>query len=225
MVIDKPKPPSLPKSESQFTEHVITHPTDWYKYCQAAYDFIENHWHSQDELEGHTTRLQARVTELESQLYTAQMEKTEPPIEVEYQAESHREELNLSSRGLFEAELAKEKDSELTQSMASSTASTPKTDPALQAAEDHVARTASAVAVAFSESTGQPEDLSGPGMFTMEREDIRRFVAQLHEQLVTKHEQFPCPEARRYYIISQISGTPYSQLLPYIWDGVCQLEG
>jgi hypothetical protein len=144
MATEKPTPPFLPESESQFMEHITTHPTNWYKYCQAAYDFIESHWHRYEELEDHVTRLQAHVTELESQLRTAETEKATLAIAVESPEEPYREELNLSSRGLFEAKLANEKDFALAQSTASTTAPGSKPDPAIKAAADHAARTTTA---------------------------------------------------------------------------------
>jgi hypothetical protein len=42
--------------------------------------------------------------------------------------------------------------------------------------------------------------------------------------MIVNQDRFPTPLSRMSYVTSRLSGTPYSQILPYIRNGVYQLD-
>jgi hypothetical protein len=224
MATEVPITPCLPESETQFTEHIITYSTDWYKYYQATHDFLKNHQHNQRELKSHITYLESRVTELEHQICTAGLKEIKLPTAVGPQPESYPKKLNLSDNEVSSTTATKGKDSASIQSMAPILAPGPKPGPVVGIATVHAALTSSAAIFVTPKPKRPVGNLADLGNLPIERGDPRQFVSRIHEQLVTNHDQYPCRQARMYYIISQLSGTPYSQFFPYIWDGICHFE-
>jgi hypothetical protein len=74
-----------------------------------------------------------------------------------------------------------------------------------------------------SANTILSERLPDPDKFAGDRNDLRRFVSQIHEKMLVNRDRFPTPLARMSYVTSRLSGTPYAQVLPYIKDGACCL--
>lgn len=74
-----------------------------------------------------------------------------------------------------------------------------------------------------SESSRLSEKLPDPDKFEGDRSDLRRFISQIHEKLITNFDRFPTPQSRMSYVTNRLKGKPYSQVLPYIKKGVCDL--
>jgi hypothetical protein len=42
--------------------------------------------------------------------------------------------------------------------------------------------------------------------------------------MIVNQDRFPTPLSRMSYVNSRLARTPYSQILPYIRNGICQLK-
>jgi hypothetical protein len=109
MESDRPLPPFLPETQAQFIEHVATHPEGWFTYCQLAYQYIEKHGNTQEELELQALRLRTQISEIEEQLYTANQDKVKLSSIIEFQEAQYRKQHEFDTRKIIEAEVAKEK--------------------------------------------------------------------------------------------------------------------
>ncbi|EKV16468.1 hypothetical protein PDIG_20610 [Penicillium digitatum PHI26] len=77
------------------------------------------------------------------------------------------------------------------------------------------------------ESSGshvRSERLPDPDKFEGDRKDLRRFSSQIKEKLNINRDRFPTPQSRMTYVTNRLKGIPYAQILPYIRDGICQLN-
>jgi hypothetical protein len=224
MESDRPLPPFLPETQAQFIEHVATHPEGWFTYCQLAYQYIEKHGNTQEELELQALRLRTQISEIEEQLYTANQDKVKLSSIIEFQEAQYRKQHEFDTRKIIEAEVAKEKALALAQPAVYTPLSNPQPEPVIKSSADYAPRTATPLAAAPSESTRQSEKLPDPEKFNGQRSDLRRFVSQIHEKMIINQDRFPTPQARMAYVTNRLSGNPYAQILPYIRDGVCQLS-
>ena len=125
---------------------------------------------------------------------------------------------------LIEAEVAKEKALAIAQPAVYTPPSAAQPEPVIKNSVDPATRKTTPLATAPSESTRQSEKVPDPEKFNGQRSDLRRFVSQIHEKIIVNQDRFPTPLSRMSYVNSRLSGTPYSQILPYIRDGVCQLD-
>jgi hypothetical protein len=224
MAASQPMPPFLPESEEQFIEHVTANPQVWYHYCQAAYLYMEKHGNTQEESAEQSTRLQLRITDLEEQLYTANQDNGKLRAIIDYQKTQHNEQLQDATRKLIEAEVAKEKALVIAQPAVYTPPSAAQPEPVIKTSSDPTPGKTTSFATAPSESTRQSEKVPDPEKFNGQRSDLRRFVSQIHEKMIVNQDRFPTPLSRMSYVNSRLSGTPYSQILPYIRDGVCRLD-
>ncbi|KAG0161705.1 hypothetical protein PDIDSM_4973 [Penicillium digitatum] len=48
--------------------------------------------------------------------------------------------------------------------------------------------------------------------------------SQIKEKLNINRDRFPTPQSRMTYVTNRLKGIPYAQILPYIRDGICQLN-
>lgn len=77
------------------------------------------------------------------------------------------------------------------------------------------------------ESSGsrvRSERLPDPDKFEGERKDLRRFISQVKEKLNINRDRYPTPQSRMTYVTNRLKGVLYAQILPYIREGVCQLN-
>jgi hypothetical protein len=220
MAAAPPMPPFLPESEEQFTEHVAANPQVWYHYCQAAYLYMEKHGSTQEESAEQSTRLQTRITDLAEQLHTANQDIIKLGSIIEYQ----KNQLEDSTRKLIQAEVAKEKALEIAQPAVYTPPSAAQPEPVIKPSSDPAPGKTTPFATAPSESSRQSEKVPDPEKFNGQRSDLRRFISQIHEKMIVNQDRFPTPLSRMTYVNSRLSGTPYSQILPYIQNGVCQLD-
>jgi hypothetical protein len=224
MESNRPLPPFLPESQDQFTEHVSTHPEVWFRYCQMTYEYLEKYGNTQEELGEKVTLLQTRITDLEERLNTANQDKVKLTSIIDFQKTQYNEQLQDATRRIIECEIAKEKALAIAQPTVYTPPSAPQPEPIVKNLADPATRTATPPAPAPSESTRQSEKLPDPEKFNGQRSDLRRFVSQIHEKMIINQDRFPTPYARMAYVTNRLTGTPYAQILPYIRDGVCQLE-
>jgi hypothetical protein len=223
MESDRPLPPFLPETQAQFVEHAAAHPEGWFTYCQHAYQYIEKHGNTQEELELQTLRLRTQVNELEEQLHAANQDKVKLSSIIEFQEAQYRKQHEYDTRRIIEAEVAKEKALAIAQPTVYTPPSVPQPEPVVKNQADTTTRTVTPLAPAPSESTRQSEKLPDPDKFNGQRSDLRRFTSQIHEKMNINQDRFPTPQSRMAYVTNRLTGTPYSQILPYIRDGVCQL--
>jgi hypothetical protein len=223
MESDRPLPPFLPESQSQFTDHVTTHPEGWFTYCQLAYQYIEKYGSTQEELRLEILRLQTRISELEEETQNANQDKIKLTSIIDFQKTQYSEQLQDATRRIIEAEVAKEKALAIAQPTVYTPPSAPQPEPVIKTQADPTTRTATPLAPAPSESTRQSEKLPDPDKFSGQRSDLRRFTSQIHEKMIINQDRFPTSQSRIAYVTNRLTGTPYSQILPYIRDGVCQL--
>jgi hypothetical protein len=224
MAASPPMPPFLPESEEQFTEHISANPQVWYHYCQAAYLYIEKYGNTLEESTEQSTRLQLRITDLEEQLYTANQDNRKLRTIIDYQKTQHNEQLQDATRKLIEAEVAKERALAIAQPAVYTPPSAAQPEPVIKNSADPAPRKTTPLVTAPSESTRQSEKVPDPEKFNGQRSDLRRFISQIHEKMIVNQDRFPTPLSRMTYVNSRLSGTPYSQILPYIQGGVCQLD-
>jgi hypothetical protein len=224
MAAPQPMPPFLPESEEQFIEHVSANPQVWYHYCQAAYLYIEKHGNTQEESAEQSTRLQLRITDLEEQLSTTNQDNVKLRTIIDYQETQHNKQLQVLTQKLIEAEVAKEKALAIAQPAVYTPPSAVQPEPVIKTLADPAPGKTTPSTTAPSESTRQSEKVPDPREFTRQRSDLRRFVSQIHEKMIVNQDRFPTPLSRMSYVNSRLSGTPYSQILPYIRNGVCRLD-
>jgi hypothetical protein len=225
MESDRPLPPFLPESQSQFTDHVTTHPEGWFTYCQRAYQYIEKHGNTQEEELGlQVLRLQARINELEEQVRVANQDNGKLSSIIDFQEAQYRKQHEYDTRKIIEAEVAKEKALTIAQPAVFTPPSAPQSKPIAENLADPATRATTPATPASSESTRQSEKLPDPEKFNGQRSDLRRFVSQIHEKMIINQDRFSTPQARMAYVTNRLTGIPYAQILPYIRDGVCQFE-
>ncbi|BCR90669.1 uncharacterized protein ACHE_60555A [Aspergillus chevalieri] len=62
-----PRPPFLPGSLEEFTEHAATHHSEWFQYCRLAYEYIE-------EAEAAITEARGQADQTSLKLQASEME-------------------------------------------------------------------------------------------------------------------------------------------------------
>jgi hypothetical protein len=201
MAAHTPEPPSLPDSEGQFLEFIKKDPSAWYQYCAAAATAIMEHSN--------------QVLKLEGQLQTAHRENTRLSGIVEFQKEQFKE----LQQKVIAIEVAREKAATNTSPTHEGPATSTLATPGSPILDTYVGN-----APATPTSPRLSERLPDPDKFFGDRKDLRRFISQVHEKLIINCDRFPTPHARMAYVTNRLSGTPYSQVLPYIKNGLCQLK-
>ncbi|ODM21688.1 hypothetical protein SI65_02532 [Aspergillus cristatus] len=224
-----PRPPFLPGSLEEFTDHAATHHSEWFQYCRLAYEYIEEAEAAIAEARGQAdqTSLKLQASEMEvsrlkeelSALHLKQ-EKTQARNQgiIEYQ----KEQLQESQQKYLEA--LKEKDEALR--LATPVVNTPARTPEPTAEIHTVAPvgTPASVDPPSTSSARLSERLPDPDRFEGDRKDLRRFISQIHEKMNVNHDRYPTPQSRMTYVTNRLRGAPYAQVLPYIKKGICQLK-
>jgi hypothetical protein len=202
-------PPTEFDQIENFLGDVTKKPDAWAHYVRSAYDFIEAAAQEFAEL----STLRVEVGHLQSQL-------AEQKGVISYQKtqiEEWQEKWMNSSRELERARV-----------LAIPTVNTPLTsEPSTALAKEAQAPTLGTPtppAAASTTSAHLSERLPDPDRFTGQRDDLRRFVSQIHQKMLVNRDRFPTANSRMAYVTSRLNGTPYNQILPHIRDGVCQLE-
>ena len=67
------------------------------------------------------------------------------------------------------------------------------------------------------------ERLPDPAEFTGDRQDFERFKSQIHNKMVANLDRYTTPQQRMVYVCSRLTGAAYSQILPYLKEGVATL--
>ena len=184
MAASPPLPPFLPESEEQFTEHVSANPQVWYRYCKAAYLYIEKHGNTPEEFAEQSTRLQIRITDLEEQLSATNQDNVKLRTIIDYQETQHNKQLQAVTQKLIEAEVAKEKALAIAQPAVYTPPSAAQPEPVVKNSADPAPRKTAPLVTAPSESTRQSEKVPDPEKFNGQRSDLRRFVSQIHEKII-----------------------------------------
>jgi hypothetical protein len=218
-----PLPPFLPENETSFAEHVTSNVHDWYEYCRQVYEY--------------TSAMPATLADARAQTQEAaeRSEQTKlriQALEIEIR-ESSREHLAVRN---YQKEEIKELQTQLAAALverqraidlATPTVRTTLPTPMLQTPTEGNAAAAARTPPSTIDTSSNPgqlsEKLPNPDKFTGDRKDLRRFVSQIHEKMKVNRDRFPTPQSRMSYVSSRLGGNPYSQILPYIIEGVCQL--
>lgn len=217
-----PRPPFLPQSLEEFTEHVTSHQPEWFEYCRRAYEFIEAHDEALAESLEAVRQAEMKLEALRLEHNRLKENLTRAQGIREYQDEQ------LQKMQLKLVDALKERDQAI--ALSAPVVNTPRSSPVPAcepAAEAPVAATLAAPAPSDTVSTGSArlsERLPDPDKFEGDRKDLRRFVSQIHEKMNVNRDRFPTSQSRMTYVTNRLKGAPYAQVLPYIHRGVCQLK-
>ncbi|KAG0155295.1 hypothetical protein PDIDSM_870 [Penicillium digitatum] len=221
-----PQPPFLPSDLEQFVEHARDHPDQWFEYCRRAYDYIESTQseatNARERVDQAELQLQAariKITRLSSELTAAERDHLRDVAFMEYQKKLYDE----AQQNIARIEAARMCAAELA-IPTGNTVPPPVPEPA---AEPGVAAAMGTPPSLTPESSGshvRSERLPDPDKFEGDRKDLRRFSSQIKEKLNINRDRFPTPQSRMTFVTNRLKGTPYAQILPYIRDGICQLN-
>jgi hypothetical protein len=221
-----PQPPFLPSDLEQFAEHARDHPDQWFEYCRRAYDYIESTQseatNARERVDQAELQLQAariKITRLSSELTAAERDHLRDVAVLEYQKKLYDE----AQQNIARIEAARMCAAELA-IPTGNTVPPPVPEPA---AEPGVAAAMGTPPSLTPESSGshvRSERLPDPDKFEGDRKDLRRFSSQIKEKLNINRDRFPTPQSRMTYVTNRLKGIPYAQILPYIRDGICQLN-
>ncbi|KAG0158110.1 hypothetical protein PDIDSM_5623 [Penicillium digitatum] len=210
-----PQPPFLPSDLEQFAEHARDHPDQWFEYCRRAYDYIESTQseatNARERVDLAELQLQAariKITRLSSELTAAERDHLRDVAVLEYQKKLYDE----AQQNIARIEAARMCAAELA-IPTGNTVPPPVPEPA---AEPGVAAAMGTPPSLTPESSGSH--------FEGDRKDLRRFSSQIKEKLNINRDRFPTPQSRMTYVTNRLKGIPYAQILPYIRDGICQLN-
>jgi hypothetical protein len=92
-----------------------------------------------------------------------------------------------------------------------------KAVPAIAAAEALPAATWS------TSSTRLSKRLPDLAIFKGDQKDFHCFQSKIYQKMKTNADCFPTAAERMSYVINQLKGPAYAQILPYILDRECQL--
>jgi hypothetical protein len=143
---------------------------------------------------------------------------------IDFQKTQYNEQLQDTTQRLIKAEVAKERALAIAQPAVYTPSSATQPEPIIKNLADPALRKTTPLVTVPSESTRQSEKVPDPEKFNGQRSDLRCFISQIHEKMIVNQDQFPTPLSRMTYVNSCLSGTLYSQILPYIQGGVCQLD-
>ncbi|TKA66112.1 hypothetical protein B0A49_10924 [Cryomyces minteri] len=226
-----PQPPYLPDNEEDLMSSFENHAAQWFKYIRDAYDFLQHTQAAVIDAEEKATQANLQSQALEQQLKYAkeenhdlkhrhEIEKSEQLAIISYQKEQHQE----MERRYFEALKEKERAVLLAAPMVSTPLPTTVPESHAEKLQAPTTRTSPPVTSASSDTSRLSERLPDPDKFDGDRKDLRRFVSQIHEKMIANRDRFPTPQSRKSYVTNRLKGQPYSQVLPYIQKGVCQLS-
>jgi hypothetical protein len=71
-----PLPPFLPGDPEEFSEHVVSHGTEWYEYCRLAYEYIQKTKSTVNEANQRAEQSEAQFLELQRE-FTALEQRRE----------------------------------------------------------------------------------------------------------------------------------------------------
>lgn len=226
-----PRPPYLPDTiEDLQGDQFRNCLGQWFNYIQESCRYLEEADTAIANAKEDTNQATLKVDALKQQITFLIDEKREEQRQAEVQLQRHlavieyqKGELREKEERCMKAEMEKEK----ALALAAPTVPNPKSPhgPALptESPADPTPRTSPPVIATPPTSTRASERLPDPEKFNGERKDLRRFVSQIKEKLTVNLDRFPTPQSRCAYVTSRLAGQPYSQILPYIQDGVCQL--
>ncbi|KAG0154713.1 hypothetical protein PDIDSM_281 [Penicillium digitatum] len=206
-----PQPPFLPSDLEQFAEHARDHPDQWFEYCRRAYDYIESTQseatNARERVDQAELQLQAariKITRLSSELTAAERDHLRDVAVLEYQKKLYDE----AQQNIARIEAARMCAAELA-IPTGNTVPPPVPEPA---AEPGVAA-----------AMGTPPSLT-PNLPAPTGPEGPPILSQIKEKLNINRDRFPTPQSRMTYVTNRLKGIPYAQILPYIRDGICQLN-
>lgn len=226
MSVPVPQPPFLPSDLEQFAEHARDHPDQWFEYCHRAYDYIEsiqsdaaNARERVDQAELQLQAAKIKITRLTDELAAAERDRIRDAAFLEYQKKLYDE----AQQNIARTEAARMRAVELAVPTVN-TVPAPAREPAAEPALAAVMGAPPSLTPESSGSYVRSERLPDPDKFEGERKDLRRFVSQVKEKLNINRDRYPTPQSRMTYVTNRLKGVPYAQILPYIREGVCQLN-
>ncbi|PHH49893.1 Retrotransposon-derived protein PEG10 [Ceratocystis fimbriata CBS 114723] len=193
---DRLLPPFMPDDFKSFHAHISSEPEEWLKYFQAIYNYAE--------------KADAQIAELRSALTTesAKLQDQTTAHEADQKAllttqarlgvlkEQLKEQRQEAQDQISKARQNERRALDMVQARTPRAASAPEPpvrDPALGTGEDPL----------FTETTSsshRSERLPDPDKFDGNRQDLRRFVSQIHQKMTTNHDRFPTAQARMAYV-------------------------
>lgn len=222
-----PRPPFLPDDLEQFTESLPNRTQEWYVYASTAYRYIET--------------IQTAFADASDKAHQSALQLEALKHEIDHQSLRHQEELRLKDTALsessaviryqkeqlrewedryFKALEEKAQALRLALPTVNTSLSTPAPELLAEKPVANVPRTPPSTAAARSETSRPSERLPDPEKFEGDRKDLRRFVSQIHEKMNVNRDRFPTPQSRMTYVTNRLRGAPYSQILPYIKEGI-----
>nr|CEG03375.1 unnamed protein product [Fusarium acuminatum CS5907] len=212
----RPLPPFLPDNEESFQQHVPEHLNDWYNYFKSVYEYAE-------EAQKRISQLEDLLQNQEQTLRQTITERDRAQAQLEYSEQQSVKALKRKDEDIFEARLAERRALDATRPTVTPILISPENSTP---AEPHVAApmgTTPPPSSRSAESASLTERLPDPDKFEGNRDDLRRFVSQIHSKLKANHDRFPTPFARMAYVTGRLTGRAYAQVLPHIRAGECQL--
>ncbi|KKF94148.1 Protein FAM127C [Ceratocystis platani] len=206
---DRLLPPFMPDGFKSFHAHISSEPEEWLKYFQAIYNYAE----LRSALTTESAKLQDQTTAHEADqkaLLTTQAKLDVLKEQLKEQRQEAQDQISKARQNEGRA-------LDMVQARTPRAASAPVRDPALETGEDPL----------FTETTSsshRSERLPDPDKFDGNRQDLRRFVSQIHQKMTTNHDRFPTAQSRMAYVNNRLKGPAYALILPYVQEGYCQLS-
>lgn len=219
----RPLPPFLPDGADSFRAHAPEHLDDWYEYFRSVYAYAEE--------------AQNRISHLEDQLRTAENKNRDQELalrqtlterditrtQLEYVEQQTKKTLKEKNEEIFEARLAERRALDATRPTVPIIREPPETSTQAELRVAAPVGTTPPPSSRSAESASLTERLPDPDKFEGDRNDLRRFVSQIHSKLKANYDRFPTPFARMSYVTGRLAGRAYAQVLPHIKAGECQL--
>lgn len=201
------RPPILPNNFHEFEEHVAADPSAWFQYFSSAYE----HMQQQD------LRLQAR--EHDNRHLAQQLQEQATALATsqgirEYQ----KEEISTLTQRLVD--LARNTTTEKTPAVGTPLFTTPT--PAAETLPVPPVGAATPTPPTSTASHQLSERHPDPEKFDGNREDLRRFVHQIHAKLTINADRFTTPAARLGYVAGRLTGDAYKLVLASTRFGIPQ---
>ncbi|VTO86832.1 unnamed protein product [Fusarium graminearum] len=203
----RPLPPFLPDSVDSFRRHVPDHLDN----CRIS--------HLEDQLQTAENKNRDQELALQQTLTERDITRTQ----LEYVEQQTKKTLKEKNEEIFEARLAERRALDATRPTVPTTRETPETGTQAELRVAAPMGTTPPPSSRSAESASLTERLPDPDKFEGNRNDLRRFVSQIHLKLKANHDRFPTALARMSYVTGRLSGRAYAQVLPHIKLGECQL--
>src|SRR5260370_15705202 len=215
-MLTAPLPPFLPSTPDDFGAHTTEHSQEWYEYCRLAYDYINAAETAISEANERTTQSDLQLQVLKQEV--AHWKEKHDHLQIQHQTIQEYQEklLDKIQQQLIKAEEEKNQAIRAAIPAVITPVSTPVPEPMAKGPADPTAGAPPSIAPPSSEASRLSERLPDPEKFEGDRQDLRRFISQIHEKMNGNRDRFPTAQTRMSYVTNRLKGPPYAQILPHI---------